>query len=73
MQYLVIEIQTSADGKVATLITQKDDLNEATSVFYSVLSAAAVSSVPLHAAVLMMNNGAVVKRETFDHTGGAEV
>lgn len=69
MKYLVIEIQTDADGNVATLITQKDDLNEATSVFYSVLSAAAVSSVPLHAAVLMMNNGAVVKREMFDHRG----
>ena len=43
-------------------------MNEATSLFYSVLSAAAVSSVPLHAAVLMMNNGAVVKREMFDHS-----
>lgn len=68
MKYLVIEIQTDADGNVATLITQKDDLNEATSVFYSVLSAAAVSSVPVHAAVLLMNNGAVVKREVFDHS-----
>lgn len=73
MKYLVIEIQTGADGKVSTLITQKDDLNEATSLFYSVLSAAAVSSVPVHAAVLLMNNGAVVKSEVFDHTGGAEV
>ena len=68
MKYLVIEIQTSADGKVATLITAKDSLNEAMSAFYSVLAAAAVSSVPLHAAVLMMNNGAVIKSEMFDHS-----
>lgn len=68
MKYLVIEIQTSADGKVSTLVTQKDSLNEAMGAFYMVLAAAAVSSVPLHAAVLMMNNGAVIKSEMFDHS-----
>lgn len=73
MKYLIIEIQTSADGNVATIVTEKDNLNEAFSVFYSVLSAAAVSSVPLHAAVLMTNNGAAIKREVFDHTGVSEV
>ena len=67
MKYLVLEIQTAADGKVSTLITAKDSLNEAMSAFYMILSAAAVSSVPMHAAVLMMNNGAVVKSEVFDH------
>ncbi len=67
MKYLVLEIQTAADGKVSTLITAKDSLNEAMSAFYMILSAAAVSSVPVHAAVLMMNNGAVVKSEVFDH------
>ena len=68
MKYLVIEIQTSADGKVATIITQKDNLNDALSAYYMVLSAAAVSSVPVHAAVLLMNNGAVIKSEMFDHS-----
>ena len=67
MKYLVLEIQTAADGKVSTLITAKDSLNEAMSAFYTILAAAAVSSVPVHAAVLMMNNGAVVKSEVFDH------
>ena len=69
MKYLVLEIQTAADGKVSTLITAKDSLNEAMSAFYTILAAAAVSSVPVHAAVLMMNNGAVVKSEVFDHRG----
>ena len=54
MKYLVLEIQTAADG-------------EAMSAFYMILAAAAVSSVPVHAAVLMMNNGAVLKSEVFDH------
>ena len=68
MKYLVIEIQTSADEKVSTLVTQKDNLNDALSAYYMVLSAAAVSTVPVHAAVLMMNNGAVIKSEMFDHS-----
>ena len=67
MKYIVLEIQTAADGKVATLVTAKDSLNEAMSAFYMILAAAAVSSVPVHAAVLLMNNGAVVKSEVFDH------
>ena len=45
----------------------KDELNEAMSAYYMILAAAAVSSVPVHAAVLMMNNGAVFKSEVFDH------
>ena len=67
MKYLVLEIQTAADGKVATIITAKDEMNEAMSAYYMILAAAAVSSVPVHAAVLMMNNGAVFKSEVFDH------
>ena len=67
MKYLVLEIQTAADGKVATIITAKDELNEAMSAFYMILAAAAVSTVPVHAAVLLMNNGAVIKSDVFDH------
>ena len=61
MKYIILEMQTNADGTVGTIVTAKDELNEATSAFYMILAAAAVSSVPLHAAVLMMNNGAVIK------------
>ena len=43
MKYLVLEIQTAADGKVATIITAKDELNEAMSAYYMILAAAAVS------------------------------
>ena len=68
MKYIILEMQTNADGTVGTIVTAKDELNEATSAFYMILAAAAVSSVPLHAAVLMMNNGAVIKSEMFDHS-----
>lgn len=66
MKYLILEIQTAADGTVATLITQKDDLNQAQSTYYSILSAAAISQIPLHAAALMTNEGIVLMFQSFD-------
>lgn len=66
MKYLILEIQTAADGTVATLITQKDDLNQAQSTYYSILAAAAISQIPLHAAVLMTNEGIVLMFQSFD-------
>lgn len=73
MQYIVLEMQTNADGTVGTLLNSFDNKGEAENKYFTVLAAAAVSSVPVHAAVLLMNNGAVIKSEVFDHTGGAEV
>ena len=66
MKYLILEIQTAADGTVATLITQKDELSEAQSVYYTILAAAAISSLPLHAAVLMTNEGTSLEWKAFD-------
>ncbi len=66
MKYLILEIQTNADGTIGTLITQKDDLNEAMSTYYTILAAAAISSLPLHAAVLMTNEGISLEWKAFD-------
>ena len=68
MKYLILEIQTNADGTVATLITQKDDLNEAWSVYYTILASAALSTLPHHAAVLMTNEGITLGFLDFAHT-----
>jgi len=66
MKYLILEIQTAADGTVATLINQKDDLNEAMSTYYTILAAAAISALPLHSAVLMTNEGISLEWKAFD-------
>lgn len=66
MKYIVVEIQTN-DGQVSTLVTQKDTLNEAQSVYHSVLAAAALSSVDFHAAVLMTNEGISLYSDGFSH------
>lgn len=57
MKYLVIEIQKNADGTVGNLVFSFDELNVAQSKYHSVLSAAAVSGLPSHAAVLMDEAG----------------
>lgn len=49
----VIELQTHADGAHAALVTAFDDRNAALSKYHAVLSAAAVSTIPYHAAFLL--------------------
>ena len=65
MKYLILELQTNADGTVGTIITQKDTLNEAQSTYYSILAAAALSALPVHAAVLMTNEGITLEFKAF--------
>lgn len=68
--YIVLEIQTAADGAVTVLEPRVLSAREtAESAYHSVLSYAAVSSVPLHAAVLMTNEGAVLERKAYAHDG----
>ena len=67
MKYIVLEMQTNADGTVGTILTSYDKLNEAESKFFSILSAAALSTLPVHTAVLLTNNGTMLRVETFSH------
>lgn len=69
MKYIVLEMQTNADGTVGTILTTYDKLNEAESKFFSILSAAALSTLPVHTAVLLTNNGTMLRAETFEHKG----
>ena len=63
--YIVIEIQTSAT--VATLVNSYDDRNQAESKYHQILTAAALSNVPKHSAVLMNDVGQTIKNETYIH------
>lgn len=55
--FIIIEIQKSAGGVISTLVTTKDNKAEADSTYYSILASAALSSLPIHGAVLMDENG----------------
>ena len=73
--YIVLEIQTMGVGQVAVLTPIiKASRDEAESAFHSILSYAAVSSIPMHAAVLMTNEGVVIDRKAYVHEeqGGTE-
>lgn len=65
--YIVIELQTNADGAVANLVYQYASRDEAESKFHSILAAAAISSLPVHAAIMLTNAGTMVKSELYRH------
>lgn len=63
--YIVLEIQTTST--VATLVNAYEDRNQAESKYHQILTAAALSSVPKHSAVLMNDVGQTIKNETYIH------
>jgi len=68
MKFLVIELQESADGQVANIVTSHDTANEAESKYHAVLSAAAVSSVPYHSAIMLNSHGGYINSQCYEHT-----
>ena len=65
--FIVLEIQTNADGVVGIIPTTKETENEARSEFYRVLSYAAISDVPIHTALLINSEGGIYSSECFKH------
>lgn len=63
--FIVIEIQKNS--QIATLVTSYEDRNLAEQKYHQILSAAAVSSIPIHAAVMLMEDGYQIKKETYYH------
>lgn len=69
--YIIQEIQTFADGSVHLLDpVQHGELQQAESVFHQKLAVAAVSSLPVHAVVILDETGAVQRREYYTHMEG---
>lgn len=67
MKYLVIELQTQADGTVANIVTAYDERNQAESAYHAILSAAAVSELPCHAAMIVTNEAHVIMGSRYTH------
>lgn len=68
MKYLVIEIQTAADGAIAQLVTTHDTKAAAEQKYHQILSFAAVSDLAYHSVVILNGKGEWEKGETYDHT-----
>jgi len=67
MAFIVVEIQTAQDGSVGTLINSYDSRKNAESRYHQILAAAAISELPVHAAMLMTEHGKPIKYESYDH------
>lgn len=65
--FLVIEIQTNADNTVGTLVTQHETMAQAENKYYTVLAYAAISDLPMHAAMLCYSNGNLIMSKCFSH------
>lgn len=69
MTYIVIELQTNTDGNVGNLVYQYNNRLDAESKYHAILSAAAVSSLPTHAAVILTGIGQMIASEYYTHDG----
>lgn len=64
--YIVIEMQTNGQT-TAILSNAYTDKNTAYQQYHTILAAAAVSSVEVHTAVILSDEGFIEARESFDH------
>ena len=65
--FIVVELQKSADGQVGNIVTAHETQAEAESKYHSVLAAAAVSDLPVHAATLLSEEGFSVANKCYRH------
>ena len=65
--FYVLELQTYGDGTGSVIPMSYNNLPAAESKYYLILSAAAVSTVYRHGAVLMSEEGFTLKQEVFTH------
>lgn len=67
MTYIVIELQTNQDGTVGNLVYSYTDRGQAEQKYHLILSAAAVSQLPVHAAVLLTGDGRTLASQCYRH------
>lgn len=67
MKYVVIELQTNPDGAIGNLVWAFDTRDAAESKYHAVLSAAAVSALPCHAATLLDSEGFALASQCYHH------
>ena len=66
-KYVVVEIITQADGRIAAPVNAFDTEEEAKSKFHAVMTQAYKSSYPVHACVALASNGFSIMDECVMH------
>lgn len=67
MKYFVTEVQIYENGSAATPTTAHDTLNAANAKYQQILASAAVSKLPVHSAIMYVDEGLFIKGECFKH------
>lgn len=67
MKYIVVELQKTSEGVVGNSVFAFDTLAEAEAKYHLVLSYAAVSTLPVHSAVLVSEEGFPVAYKCYKH------
>ncbi len=65
--FIVIEFQTDKDGNLGNIVTPYSEQAEAESKYYQILSHAALSSVPIHTAMVITSEGLVIMNKCYQH------
>ena len=65
--FIVIELQKSTEGTVSNIVTAYETQAAAESHYYTVLAAAAVSTLPCHSAVLVSEEGFPLMHQCYKH------
>ena len=65
--FIVIELQTNSDGTVGNFVWAYANENDAHAKYHSVLSTAAVSTIPCHACVILRNDGQQIAAQAYRH------
>lgn len=67
MKFLVTEIQTASDGTVAQITSVFDDRPHAESSYHTILAAAALSNLYMHAAIMYTSDGTSIMSGYYTH------
>lgn len=65
--FVVIELQTNTDGTLGNLVYAYTNRDEAEQKYHLILAAAAVSTLPVHAAVMLGNDGHSLMYQCYRH------
>ena len=71
-KYIVVELQTAANGTVGNIVTDFDDRNLAEAKYHTILAAAAVSNLAKHAAIMFSEEGFPLRNECYNHIAEEE-
>lgn len=68
MTYIVIELQTT-NGVTSNIVTTKATREEAENLYHTILAAAAISNVEIHAATILTPDGFQLMSQAYKHGG----